>query len=227
MWVALYLIYLGLRDVSIGTAQEAVRNGLALVHAEEALGLFHEAAVQRAIAGTHLEAWFDVYYMVGFGPAIFAMLVWLGLRHRDEYKTLRTRLLVSLAIASILYVLVPTAPPRLVPGLDIGDTVGLAAHDTGSFAGIQFNPYAAMPSMHVGWTLLLAIVGFRVCRRRLVRVAFALYPVGMAICVVATGNHYFLDSIVGAGVALLAIVICSSRLRGRLSGRTLTRPSYG
>jgi membrane-associated phospholipid phosphatase len=157
------------------------------------------------------------------------VLLWLMFRHRGAYKTVRTWLLVSLGIASVLYLLVPTAPPRLVPGLDIGDTIGLAAHDTGSFAGIRFNPYAAMPSMHVGWTLLVGIIGVRVCRRPLVRVGFALYPVGMAICVVATGNHYFLDSIVGAGVALLAILICSSRIRGRLPRprRPLARPSFG
>ena len=229
LWVTLYLSYLGLRDVSIGSAQEAVANGIALVRAEEALGLFHEASVQQTVEAMHLEAWFDAYYLVGFAPSVVAMLVWLGLRHRSAYKTLRTWLLVSLAIASILYVLVPTAPPRLVPGLDIGDTVGLAAHDTGSFAGIRFNPYAAMPSMHVGWTLLVAIIGIRICGRRLVRIGFALYPLGMAICVVATGNHYFLDSIVGAGVALLAVLICSERLRGRLprGRRPQPRASFG
>jgi membrane-associated phospholipid phosphatase len=220
LWVALYLSYLALRDVSIGSAQEAVRNGVALVHAEEALGLFHEASVQRLVEGSHLETLFDAYYLIGFGPTIVAMLLWLMFRHRSAYKTLRTWLLVSLALASVLYLLVPTAPPRLVPGLDIGDTVGLAAHDTGSFLGIRFNPYAAMPSMHVGWALLLGIIGVRIFRRPLVRVAFALYPLGMAICVIATGNHYFLDSIVGAGIALLAVMICSSRVRSRL------RPSF-
>jgi membrane-associated phospholipid phosphatase len=229
LWVALYLSYLALRDVSIGSAQEAVANGVALVHAEEAVGLFHEPSVQRWVEGSHLEGAFDAYYLVGFGPTIVATLIWLGLRHRGAYRTLRTWLLVSLALASVLYLLVPTAPPRLVPGLDIGDTVGLAAHDTGSFLGIRFNPYAAMPSMHVGWALLLGIVGVRICRRPLVRLGFALYPLGMAVCVVATGNHYFLDSIVGAGVALLAVLICSSRIRGRLRRprRPLARPSFG
>jgi membrane-associated phospholipid phosphatase len=226
LWVALYFSYLGLRNVSLGSAQEAVANGVALVRAEEAVGLFHEPSVQQAVEAMRLEAWFDAYYLIGFGPSVVAMLIWLGLRHRGAYKTLRTWLLVSLGIASLLYWLVPTAPPRLVPGLDIGDTVGLAAHDTGSFAGIRFNPYAAMPSMHVGWTVLLAIIGIRICRSRLARVGFALYPLGMAICVVATGNHYFLDSIVGAGVALLAVVICSSRLGGRFLRRSHPRPSF-
>jgi PAP2 superfamily len=223
LWLGLYVGYLALRDVSTGSAHQAVSNGLALVHAEEALGLFHEASVQTTAEALHLEGWFDAYYLVGFGPALVTTLVWLGVRHRDDYRRLRTWLLVSLGLASVLYVLVPTAPPRLVPGLDIGDTVGLAAHDTGSFAGIQFNPYAAMPSMHVGWTLLVAIVAFRVSRHRLAKAAWALYPLGMTVCVVATGNHYFVDAIVGAATALVAVALCNRRVRSALR----PRPFYG
>jgi hypothetical protein len=223
LWLGLYAGYLILRDVSIGSAQQAVRNGLTLVHAEEAIGLFHEGAVQAAAEAWHLEGWFDTYYLLGFGPTIVGVLVWLGFWHRHDYRVLRTWMLVSLAIASVLYWLVPTAPPRLVPGLDIGDTVGLASHDAGSFAGIKFNPYAAMPSMHVGWTLLIAIVAVRVARHRLAKVAWALYPVGMVATVVATGNHYFVDAIVGAAVALVAVAVCSPRVRSTFR----PRPFYG
>ena len=65
-------------------------------------------------------------------------------------------LFISLGIALVVYLAFPTAPPRLVPGLGIADTVGLSGHDTGSFAGVRFNPYAAMPSLHVGWSILAA-----------------------------------------------------------------------
>ena len=99
--------------------------------------------------------------MIGFAPLIVAVLVWLGLCDRDCYRELRMLLFVSLAIAVVFYVLYPTAPPRLVPSLGIADTDGPAGHDTGSFAGIRFNPYAAMPSMHVGWSLLVGLVGYR------------------------------------------------------------------
>ena len=94
-----------------------------------------------------------------------------------------------------------------MPGLGIADTVGLSSHDTGSFGGVRFNPYAAMPSMHVGWSLLVGIVGFRTARRPVVRAFFALHPLLMAVTVTATGNHYFLDSLVGAAVALTAVAI--------------------
>jgi len=99
--------------------------------------------------------------MVGFAPLLVTVLGWLAIRPRARYRSLRSLLFVSLGIAVFFYVLYPTAPPRLVPGLGIADTVGMAGHDTGSFAGIRINPYAAMPSMHFGWSVLLAIVGYR------------------------------------------------------------------
>jgi hypothetical protein len=208
LWAGLYGAYLALRNFTIGSADEAFANAATVVDVERALGVFHEVAVQDALAiGLGLERFFDLYYMVGFGPVIFATLVWFGLRNREAYRELRTVLLLSIAIASLSYVLLPTAPPRLVEGLGIADTVGLAGHDTGSFAGIKFNPYAAMPSMHVGWSLLVGLIGFRVFRRPLPRALFALHPVLMAVTVTATGNHYFLDSIVGIAVALAAFAI--------------------
>jgi hypothetical protein len=208
LWAALYGAYLALRNLSMGSPEAAFANASAVVDLERTAGIFHEVAVQETLSvALGLERFFDVYYMVGFGPVIFGMLVWLGLRHRGAYRELRTWLLFSIAIASLSYLLLPTAPPRLVEGLGIADTVGLAGHDSGSFAGIKFNPYAAMPSMHVGWSLLVGLIGFRVARRPAVRALFALHPLVMAITVTATGNHYFLDSIVGIVVALSAVAI--------------------
>ena len=146
--------------------------------------------------------------MVGFGPVVGATLIWLAFMRRDYYVQLRTALFVSLAVAAVVYALLPMAPPRLVPDIGIADTVGLAAgHDTGSLGGlIPFNPYAAMPSMHVGWSLLVGIFGFRALRGNALRWVFALHPVLMAVTVAATGNHYFLDSAAGVAVVLTALV---------------------
>jgi hypothetical protein len=121
-------------------------------------------------------------------------------------------MLASLGLASLSFVLYPTAPPRLVQGLEIADTVGLSGHDTASFAGVRFNPYAAMPSMHVGWSLLLALVGIRIVNKRLPRLLFALHPALMTLAVTATGNHFFVDALAGMAVALLggALVSCRS-----------------
>jgi hypothetical protein len=227
IWVALYGAYLMLRNFAIGSPDQAFANARGLVSVERTVGIFHEGAVQHAITALPVQRFFDLYYLLGFGPLIVAMLVWLGARNRDDYRTLRTALLLSIAVASIAYLLLPTAPPRLVTGLGISDTVGLSAHDTGSFGGIRFNPYAAMPSMHVGWSLLVALIGIRVSRRRLVKAAFALHPVVMALTVTATGNHYFLDSLVGAVVALLAYALVTSNLPARVRALAEPRPGLG
>jgi hypothetical protein len=203
LWASLYPAYLAIRGSTIGDPEQAVAHASRLVELERGLGLFHESTVQR-LAGSTIE-FLSVYYMVGFAPLIAAVLVWLGLRHRDHYRELRTLLFVSLAIAVVFYVFYPTAPPRLLPSLGIADTVGLAGHDTGSFAGIRFNPYAAMPSMHVGWSLLVGIVGFRATSSRALKGLFPLHPLVMTITVTATGNHYFVDSIAGAAAALVAV----------------------
>jgi len=159
------------------------------------------------------------------------VLIWLGIRHRGLYRDLRTLLFVSLGLAVIGYVGYPTAPPRMVSGLGLADTVGMSSHDTGSVAGIRFNPYAAMPSMHVGWSVLIGIFGFRAARSRGLKAFFAAHPFLMVVTVTATGNHYFVDAIAGATAALAAVVLLAGarRLRDRRSeppgGQVIPFPS--
>jgi hypothetical protein len=215
LWASIYPAYLAVRSATIGNPAEATAHALQVVDLERGVSLMHERGLQHLVS--FASRFFSTYYLVGFAPLVAATLIWLGLRHRDRYRELRTLLFASLAIAILFYVLYPTAPPRLVPTLGLTDTVGMSAHDTGSFLGVRLNPYAAMPSMHVGWSLLVGLIGFRVARRPLVRALFAVHPILMALTVTATGNHYFLDSIVGIAVALTALAIVStswSRLAG-------------
>jgi PAP2 superfamily len=205
IWASLYPAYLAIRGSSIDDGHEAVAHASHLISLERATGLMHEADVQSAFHPV-VEA-FSAYYMLGFGPLIATVLIWLGIRHRDLYRSLRTLLFTSLGLAVIGYVFYPTAPPRLVPGLGIADTVGLSSHDTGSVAGIRFNPYAAMPSMHVGWSVLVGIFGFRAGRSRWLKSFFVAHPFLMVLTVTATGNHYFIDALAGIGAALIAVLI--------------------
>jgi membrane-associated phospholipid phosphatase len=202
IWSVVYGLYLAVRGVSIASPDEAFANARGIVDLERALGLFHEAGLQSAFRG--LDEALSVYYLLGFAPLILGVLIWLGISHRPLYRELRTLLLVSIGLAVVVHVTLPVAPPRLLPGLGIADTVGLD-HGHDSLFGIPFNPYAAMPSMHVGWSLLVGLVALRASRSPVVRGFFALHPAVMAISVTATGNHYFLDSLAGALVALLAL----------------------
>jgi hypothetical protein len=219
LWASLYPTYLTVRSLTIGDPDQALSHASRLIDLEQTVGLFHETALQQLVGSA--ADFFSVYYMVGFGPLLVTVLGWLAMRHRAHYLELRSLLFVSLSIAVGFYVLYPTAPPRLVPGLGIADTVGMAGHDTGSFGGIRINPYAAMPSMHVGWSVLVGIIGFRATSSRLLRGCFLAHPIAMAITVTATGNHYFIDSIAGAGAAVAALSGVALYRRSLLRTRTL------
>ena len=231
LFASIYVGYLAVRSSSVGSRGEAVANARDLIALERVAGLSHEAALQGAVASAH--GFFSAYYMLGFGPVIFATAVWMATRRRDVYRRFRTVLLVSIAIATIGYVAYPAAPPRMIPQLGITDTVGLSgSHDEGSFAGVKFNPYAAMPSMHVGWSLVVGIFGYQAARRRFTKALFAAHPAIMAVTVTATGNHYFVDSIAGALVTVTAIGIVGLAAQARMPAtvaatrRVIAHPSW-
>jgi PAP2 superfamily len=206
IWAALYAVYFIVRGQTIAGFPEALANARQLVDLERATGLHHEHLIQDLTnAGAVFEAFFARYYELAFFPVVVGGLLLLAYRDRGGYRELRTAMLLSIAAATVVFATLPTAPPRLVPGLGLADTVGMNAQDGGSLYGVPYNPYAAMPSMHVGWTLLVAIGLYAIARSRPLRVLIAAHPVLMTIAVVATGNHYLLDAVVGAAIALAAL----------------------
>jgi hypothetical protein len=206
LWLLIYPLYLLTREGVTGAPTAALRHAREVVDAERTLGISVEHAIQQlATSSPLLRGAFDEYYELAFYPLLAGVLIWLGLSHRDVYGATRRALIVALGIAAIGFLLFPTAPPRMLPALGIHDTVGMHDHDVGSFHGISYNPYAAMPSLHVGWSLIVALGVFRAVRSRLVRAAAIVHPLLMATATIATGNHYLLDCIAGAGVALIAI----------------------
>jgi PAP2 superfamily len=222
LWSFVYGLYLAVRGVTIASPDEAFANAHGVVHLERALGLFHEEALQAAFGV--LDRGLSVYYLLGFAPLLVGVLVWLAIQRRPLYRELRSLLLLSISLAVIVHAALPVAPPRLVPGLGIADTVGLD-HDHGSIAGIPFNPYAAMPSMHVGWSLLVSLVAWKASSSLLARGLLAVHPALMAVAVTATGNHYFLDSLAGVLVALVALGLWhGAPAWRRRRGSTIRRP---
>jgi hypothetical protein len=223
VWLGLYAAYLAVRMVAISGEAGAMANAREIVDVERYTGLLVETDVQGWLEPLH--SLFSAYYMLMFGPLVAATLVGLALRRRAAYAELSRALLLAIAIASIVFVMFPAAPPRLVPELGIADTVGLAgSHDSGSFGGVKFNPYAAMPSMHVGWSLLVGITLFGVARRRWLKAAAAAHPALMTVTVVATGNHYLLDAVAGAAIALFSLALVrrhASRAQAQPSRRAL------
>jgi membrane-associated phospholipid phosphatase len=162
-----------------------------------------------------LVQFFNGVYMWGHLPLIIAVAVWLFAFHRSHYRIIRNAVLISGGIALIIFYFFPVAPPRLVQSLHIVDTAALISpvYDTVE-PKVFFNAYAAVPSMHIAWDLLMGIALVWCSRRALARVFGALLPFGMLLAVVVTGNHYIVDGIAGAivGLAGLTLALWMERL---------------
>ena len=225
LWLLLYPLYLLTREGETGTRSAALRHAHDIVSAERSLGVAVEETLQRiATASPLVRDGFADYYEWAFYPLLACVVIWLGFAHRDVYLRTRRALIVALALAAIGFLLFPTAPPRMLPALGIHDTVGMHDHDVGSFHGVSYNPYAAMPSMHVGWSLIVAGGVFRAVRSTCVRAIAIAHPLVMVAATIATGNHYLLDCVVGAAVGVVAIlatgtVVATQRSQLRVPAR--------
>jgi len=203
---AAVLLYFLVRGLTQGNVDDAVDNGLELLRFERRLGVAWEAWAQDLILGrpllVDLANWI---YIWGHWPVIAATLIWLHHAHRRHYLLLRNAMFLSGAVGLVIFASYAVAPPRL---LDVGlaDTVTL--HST-SYRILQppalVNKYAAMPSLHVGWNLLVGITLFQVARRWPLRAFAVASPLLMAVAVVVTANHYVLDGVAGAALSLAGL----------------------
>ena len=218
----LYVLYQGGRGIA-GDAFDTPRgNAHAIAALERRLGIAWEAAAQQfvdTIPGLPALLAFS-YVSLHIGATTLA-LVWLYRSEPRIYATGRTSLGLGTAIALVIHVLYPTAPPRLA-GLGIADTVAAAARiDLASgLLGPLYNPIAAVPSMHFGYALVIGVAVAARARPRLLRVAGALYPGFVLLVIVATGNHFLLDALVGAAVVAVAASLAAL---ARPSRRVSTR----
>ena len=192
------------------------REDIASHHARDVLDLeqwLHidvEPALQRFTLDHHtLSTVLSWTYLVAHLPVLIAVAVWLYIVHRPGYRWFRNAFLISAAIGLTCYVLYPMAPPRFMPGfVDVMERDGLGLD--GSAAGPFYNPYAAMPSLHVGWSFLAGLMVVRYGRWLWLRVLGALLPVLMAFAVLGTGNHYLLDIVAGIVIAIVSLVLARS-----------------
>ena len=226
-----YIIY----SLSTGAVRQrqalAFQNANDVVEFERRTGLFHEQALQGLVL-PHL--WLlqalNAVYMWGHLPLIIVVATWLFCLHRQQYRLLRNALLISGGLALIFFYGFPVAPPRLVPALHLRDTAAMVSsvYDTVE-PKVFFNPYAAMPSMHIGWDLLLGVALALWSSVRVLRWAGWFLPFAMLFAVVVTGNHFIVDGIAGAAVGLVglgaALVIERLRFGFGISGASLEQES--
>ncbi|MEU4877359.1 phosphatase PAP2 family protein [Streptomyces sp. NPDC021608] len=184
----------------------ALRNADWIWRAEHTLGIAWEESANHAVNSvTWLIVAMNYYYATLHFVVTLTVLVWLYRCHPGRYAAARLVLFATTAVALAGYYLYPLAPPRLMPGAGFVDTV--AAHRTwGSMASGDLkhmsNQYAAMPSMHIGWSVWCGLTVFALARLPWVRILGLVYPVATLVVIVATANHFWLDAV--GGVLCLA-----------------------
>ena len=192
----------------------ATVNAVRIFHNEQRLHLPSELALQQALLPHPLLAQLaNGYYLYGHFNPVIAVLGYTWWRHREHYPRLRLQLGLLTALAFVVHA-VPVAPPRLVPQLGFQDLAlqyGQSVY--GSFgAGIP-GQLLAMPSLHVGWSVLVAWTVIRLGRSPWRWVAAA-HPLLMSYVVVVTANHWWLDGVVSCGLLALAVPLAQAALSG-------------
>jgi len=204
LFVMADILYETVRGVAESNATVAFANARAIVELEQSTGLFFEQGLQAWAMGQRaLVDFANFMYVNSHFVITTSVLVWLYLRHNERFYFVRNMFMVAMGLALVGYILLPTAPPRFFPELGFVATISYyvnVKHDSGLVA-LFFNPYAAVPSMHVAFALMVAVPAMLVVRRRAAKVLWALYPLVVSFVVVVTGNHWVLDAVGGALVA--------------------------
>ncbi|MFE1798899.1 phosphatase PAP2 family protein [Streptomyces sp. NPDC059517] len=208
----LFLVYKLGRQLATGHTAEAFGNAHRVWDLERFLHLPGEGSVQSAVLhGDTLVHLVNTYYATVHFPATAAFLVWLYLRRPGHYTWARRVLAAVTAAALVVHLTFPLAPPRMLAAtglVDTGQVYGPTVYGASPETDSLSNQFAAMPSLHFGWALMVAI-GLIAATRSRWRWLWLLHPLLTLLVIVGTANHYWLDAIVAA--ALLGIVLAVVR----------------
>jgi hypothetical protein len=200
-----YYLYRLVRGLVDERASDAFANAREIVRFERSIGIFPEPSVH-AFAERHAilrvaSSW--MYVNSHFAVTTLA-LTFVYLRRNDAFYFVRNMFMVAMGIALVLYVVFPTAPPRLLPEFGFTDSVANFTGVTADDSSVLVNPYAAVPSMHVCFALMIGLPMARLARRRWAAVLWRCYPALVTWVVVATANHWWFDAALGAATAAVA-----------------------
>jgi membrane-associated phospholipid phosphatase len=216
-WViAGIVVYFGVRGQTAASADSAREHAREVLWLERRLGIQVEGWLQTPVQeSATLEAVVNWIYIWGHWPVIITTLVWLLLKNRTVFVRLRNAMMISGGIGMVIFALYPVMPPRL---LDLGlvDTVTRSSESYRVLQPPMFtNQYAAMPSLHVGWDLLVGMAIVAAATSVWLRTVGFIMPVLMTLAVVLTANHYLLDVVAGIALVLVAHVIALAIERRR------------
>jgi hypothetical protein len=221
------LAYFGVRGLTDESADAAIQHALLIVGWEQDLGIYVERGLQDTFTSSdRLATLANWVYIWGHWPVIGATMLWTGIRHRAIFFRLRDAMIVSGLLGITIFVAFPVAPPRLA-GLGFVDTV---TEQSRSYRVLQppafVDQYAAMPSLHVGWDLLVGVAIVSAASSLALRVIGLLLPALMVVAVVVTANHFILDAAVGIVLVLVghAIALALERRPARAAATPLQDP---
>jgi hypothetical protein len=202
--------YFLVRGATEGSRDTAIANAYHVIDFERALGLYWEPELQDFVVDKQwLVTALNWVYVWGHWPVIATIGVWLFLRRPAAYYLIRNAFLVSGAIGLVVFVIFPVAPPRLA-GIDILDTVTAYSHSYRVLQPPAFvNQYAAMPSLHFGWNLLVGLALVLCTGSVMARVFAVAFTTAMLLAVVLTANHFIIDAVAGSAVALFGLAVAS------------------
>ena len=216
-----YVVYESVRNVSKSKPGPAFENAKRIISWQETLGIYHEKSIQDwAIQYTPLIVVSNYFYGSAYMVVTIGTLIWLYRKRPDHYRLWRTTLAVGTLIGLIGFATFPLMPPRLLDVMGDGrqfygyiDTLvkypTFWSFDSSAMKEVS-NQFAAMPSLHCGWSFWAFAALFPLVRSTWAKVLVTLYPIATVTVVVVTGNHYFLDAVgglvifvIGYGVARL------------------------
>lgn len=242
------LIYFLIRANVVDEPTSAFRHAEDIIGLEKRLGIFWEPSWQNVIRHHSLQVqWWNFVYFWWHAPVIAAVAFWLFFRHRATYSLIRNAFLVSCLIGLVMYALYPVTPPRLMtpggyaeyhvqppqgdatpPNYGFEDT--LKDHSAPDYQAeslkLFVNPFAAMPSLHFGWSFLIAVAMALGWRNWFGKLAGVVMTVSMFFAVVLTANHFILDTVVGLAVCLIGLLAAVAYTRISERSRRRFTPSF-
>lgn len=222
--VGVYLIYSFSRGSIDAKSATAFQHARDIIDLEKTLGIFVEKDIQSIFLEhsilTHIA---NILYTICYYPALILFAIWAYWRHRPQYKFIRTVFVISAALAFIVFALYSLAPPRFFDGseplaenLGFVDTIREHWHANETSEQKFYNPYAAMPSLHQGWTLMIGIGIIWMNRSRSAKILGIGLPIAMFVGITSTANHFILDAVGGSiviGIAFGLAILLFKHLR--------------
>jgi len=206
IWFGFAILYQLARGLADRNPAKAFANGYHVLDFETSVAhRVYELTFQHFVDQRHLletvvswTYWNSEFTVVGLA------VLWVYLRRHDAFVGFRNSVLLANTIGLLGYVLVPTAPPRLLG-------IGFVDQHRDGLVSLAANPYAAMPSLHAADALIVGVVMFSVCRNWWAKALWAVWPAWVWFCVMATGNHFWLDCMAGILVAIVSMTIVYNR----------------